>query len=209
MTIYLYTGTPGSSKSLHAASDARFALSRRYPQPVLGNFELAENAPIRHPELYFYKPNSELTVSWLTDFATSYWETYEYGFREDWLILIIDECQLLFNSRRWNSKDRLAWLEFLSQHRKYGYKIILIAQSAKMIDNQFRMLVEYEINHRRCSSMGIIGSILGFCTRNLMFFQVRILFPTSERLGASVYLARKRDMQMYDTHKTFEKLLNT
>ena len=207
--IVLYTGTPGSSKSLHAAADCRDALSRRWPHPVLGNFEISEDAPIRHPELYHYRPNHEMTVDWLTDFATDYWSTYEHGFREDHINLIVDECQLLFNSRRWNSKDRLSWLEFLSQHRKYGYKIILIAQSAKMIDNQFRMLVEYEINHRRFSSMGLVGGLLGALTHNLAFMQVKYLFPTSERLSARLYIAKRKDMAMYDTHKTFEKVLDS
>lgn len=205
MTIYLYSGTPGTGKSLHAANDVRFALNRRM-RPVIGNFEIDADAPVRHPENYRYVPNSELTPKLLTDFADAFWESLGWDeFREDYILLVLDECQLLFNSREWSAKDRLAWLEFFSQHRKYGYKVLFIAQSAKMVDNQFRMLIEYEVNHRKVSNMGIIGDILGLLTFNRLFCQVLYYFQMGERLGCTWYLALRADMRMYDTHKRFAR----
>lgn len=105
-------------------------------------------------------------------------------FSEDYLLLVLDEVQIIFNSRDWMNKgrvgkndSRLDWLQFLSQHRKYGYRIRLIAQSAKMIDNQFRMLCEYEINHRKVAHMGLIGSALSLPFRGLLFMRVKYLIP--------------------------------
>lgn len=203
MTIYLYSGVPGSSKSAHAVNDVRFALNRPTPRPVIANFKLADDAPVKRRDLYHYVPNSMLTTKMLTDFATEFWETHD--FHEDYLTLVLDECQLLFNSRLWTQKDRLSWLEFFSQSRKWGYKVIFIAQSARMVDNQFRMLIEYEVNHRRVQSMGIIGGVLGMLTLNRLFMQVTYLFQTQERLGSQLFFLRNADMRMYETRKTFDK----
>jgi hypothetical protein len=98
------------------------------------------------------------------------------------------------------------WLAFLSQHRKYGVKVILIAQSAKMIDNQFRMLTEYEVNHRKVSNMGFFGALIGFCFANRLFMKVKYLFQCSERLGWNLSIARKRDMDMYDTYAKLRRV---
>lgn len=203
MSIYLYSGTPGTGKSLHAASEIRFQLSRPTPRPVIGNFELAPDAPVKSPDLFRFYENNQLSPNLLVDFATDFWESTGTPFREDYITLVLDEAQLLFNSRLWSQADRMAYLSFFSQHRKYGYKVIFIAQSAKMIDNQFRMLIEYETNHRKIDSMGIIGGLLGIPFRGKIFMYVDYLFQTHERLGSSWYVAKRRDMAMYDSYKKF------
>lgn len=205
MTIYLYSGTPGTGKSLHAASEIRYQLTRRYPHPVIGNFRIDEHAPVRHRDYFHYFDNQELTPDLLTTFADDYWDNVGRDFQEDHINLVLDECQLLFNSRLWTAKDRIAWLEFFSQHRKWGYKVMFIAQSAKMVDNQFRMLIEYEVNHRKVANMGLIGQVLGLPFRNRLFMFVTYYFQSNERLGVDWYFARRKDMRMYDTHARFER----
>lgn len=205
MTIYLYSGTPGTGKSLHAANDIRFNLNRRKrPHPMIGNFALSPDAPVRHPECFRHYRNDELTPDLLTSFADEFWGGCDF-FREDYISLVLDEAQLLFNSRLWTAKDRIAWLEFFSQHRKYGYKVVFIAQSAKMIDNQFRMLIEYEYMHRKVSNLGVIGSILGGVFANRLYMHINYYYQTSERLGMDWFLASGRDFRMYDTHARFER----
>lgn len=113
---------------------------------------------------------------------------------------------MLFNARDWTSKDRLAWLEFLSQSRKVGYRIILVAQSVKMVDNQFRMLIEYEVNHRRVSNMGLIGSLLSLPFRGRLFWAITYYFQLNERLGSESFVVSRKDMAFYDTHIRFERL---
>lgn len=56
------------------------------------------------------------------------------------VLLIIDEAQLIFNSRNW--QRNMPWIEFFSQHRKLGYDVILIAHDDQMIDTQCRSFVE-------------------------------------------------------------------
>lgn len=211
--IELYSGTPGSSKSLHAAGDIRDALNKRrgVDKPVIANFNVITDG-VRRPQAFHYVPNGELTPKLLTDFADEFWSSVDRPFSEDYLLLVLDECQLVWNSRTWQDKgrnrgdSRLDWLEFFSQHRKYGYRIILIAQSAKMIDNQFRMLVENEVNHRKVSHMGVIGGIVGGLFGGKLFMRVRYLFQTHERLGMQLALMNRKDAAMYDSYARLRKL---
>lgn len=204
MTVYLYSGTPGSGKSLHAANDIRFALNRRSPRPVVANFPVNLEL-VKHPDYFHYLSNFELSPQWLYDFADGYWSGRD-DFHEDRILLVIDECQLLFNSREWSAKDRLAWLEFFSQHRKYGYKVLFVAQASKMVDNQFRMLIEYEVNHRKMANAGLAGWLMSLPFRGLLFAQVLYYFQQGERLSCSWYVARKADMRLYETHRRFERV---
>ena len=202
--IDVYTGVPGSGKSLHAAADIREVLNApRREQPVLANFRLAPDAPVLKPENFHYIPNDEMSAGKLIDFACEFWDSGVHPFREEYIQLYIDECQLLFNSRRWSDKSRMSYLEFLSQSRKYGYRVVLIAQSAKMIDNQFRMLIDVEHNHRRISNMGIAGAIVAAPFRGRLFMVVRKTYQINERLGMSVRMFHRKDAQMYDSYQTF------
>lgn len=90
MSIYLYSGVPGSGKSLHIANNLRYWLGRSH-RPVVGNFELAPDAPVKHPEDYHYYPNQKLEPQKLIDIAEDYWSSHD--FKEDYLVLVIDECQ--------------------------------------------------------------------------------------------------------------------
>lgn len=156
MSIEVYTGVPGSSKSLHAAGNIREILNApRREQPVIANFRLAQDAPVLKPENFHYIPNDELSSDRLIDFAHDFWRSGVHPFTEDYIHLYVDEAQLLFNSRRWSDRSRMSYLEFLSQSRKYGYRVVMIAQSAMMIDNQFRMLID-RMQSSSCSRYGSI-----------------------------------------------------
>lgn len=204
MSIDIYTGVPGSGKSLHAAADIREALNAaRRVQPVIANFRLSPDAPVAHPENFRYIPNEEMSAGKLVDFACEFWDSGVARFREDYILLYIDECQLLFNSRRWSDKSRMAYLEFLSQSRKFGYRVVLIAQGAKMVDNQFRMLIDVEHNHRRVSSMGIVGALASLPFRGRLFMVVRKMYQGNERLGMSLRTFHRKDGAMYDSYATF------
>lgn len=198
MMLYVYTGVPGSGKSLHAANDVRFALN--HGRPVIANFELGADAPVKDRSLYHYVSNDQLSVSYITEFCDAYWADPEHKFREDFVLLVLDEVQILWNSRRWSEKGRMEWLELWSQSRKYGLKVIMIAQSAKMIDNQFRQLVDTEINHRKVSSFGTLGFLISLPFRDRLFLRVSSLFQSGIRLGSEWSIGSKKDMQMYDSY---------
>lgn len=212
--ITIYTGTPGSSKTLHAAADIRFALNkpRGVNQPVIANFSV-NTSSVKRPDAFVFVDNADLTPDWLTSYADDFWNSVDRPFSEDYLLLVIDECQILFNSRNWMSRgragkndSRMDWVEFLSQHRKYGYRIILIAQSSKMIDNQFRMLIDDEVNHRKVDGMGMVGGFVGTLCMHRLFMRVHYLYQTHERLGMRLYFGRKCHMDMYDSYVRLKKV---
>lgn len=207
MSIHIYTGTPGSGKSLHAASDIRFQLTRKYPRPVIANFPLSDNAPIPDAarDYYHYVPNEEMSAGKITKLCDRFWRDSGRVFREDYITLVLDECQLLFNSRLWSQKSRMSYLEFMSQSRKVGVKVLLIAQATKMIDNQFRMLIEVEHNHRRIASMGPVGALVAAPLRGRLFLVVRYLYQCNERLGMELFRGNRRDLLMYDSYARFDR----
>ena len=161
--IDLYSGTPGSGKSLHTAD----VISRWLHQvraPVIGNFSF--NAAACHPRgwgSYLEVNNLMLNPEFLEYFSEKYkrlrgWQTVP----EEHILLVIDEAQLLFNAREWNKGDRAGWISFFTQHRKLGYKVILIAQFDRMLDRQIRSVIEYEHVHRKVKNVGTFGKLFNF-----------------------------------------------
>lgn len=212
MTITIYSGTPGSGKTLHAVADIREALQkpRGADRPVVANF-CVNVAGCKRNAFHRFE-NDDITPRMLCDFADGFWDSGVRDYSEDYLLLVLDECSLIFNSRLWMSKgtgrgdSRMDWLEFMSQHRKYGYRIILITQSAKMIDNQFRMLVDDEVNHRRVDTMGKFGAMAGILCRHRLFMLVHYLFQTHERLGMRFMWRRNSVSRMYDTNTRLRRV---
>lgn len=207
MSIHVFTGTPGSGKSLHAASLVRYELTRKYSRPVIANFALGDGAPLSDAQrdLYTYVPNEDMSAARIERICQDYWRDSGRPFREDYITLVLDECQLLFNARSWTQSSRMSYLEFLSQSRKAGVRVILIAQATKMIDNQFRMLVEVEHNHRRIASMGPVGAAVALPFGGRLFLVVRYLYQCNERLGMDFFRGTKRDMMMYDSYARFDR----
>ena len=82
--IVLYSGTPGSGKSLHAAHDIRYALTkpRGEDMPVIANFDV-NVAGLKRPNAFHYYTNDELTPDLLTDFADEFWLHTDRHFSED------------------------------------------------------------------------------------------------------------------------------
>lgn len=195
--IYLYSGTPGSGKSLHTAKVVYRTL--RLGLPVIANFNFNYSGKKNN---FYYVDNTELTPDYLQDFSRQYWN----GRRvlEGRILLVIDECQLLFNAREWNIKGRAEWLGFYTQHRKMGYDIILVAQFDGMIDRQIRALIEYEVIHRKVSNYGLGGKFISMFALGKLFCGVKVWYPMKEKVGQIFFTARKKYYSLYDTYNTFE-----
>lgn len=112
--------------------------------------------------------------------------------------------RLLFNSRDWAEKSRKDWLQFFSQHRKLGYCIILVAQFDKMIDRQFRSLLEYEMLHRKVGNFGVVGWIFSLFFAGRGHVCITKYYPNGQKLGSNWFIARKRVFQAYDSFTMFE-----
>lgn len=146
--IWLYSGTPGSGKSYCAVYDMLKKLKRKDKNNVIANFTLTLSKDLK--KNFTYVDNSDLTVDYLVEFAI---KNHKFGI-EGQTLVVIDESQILFNSRDWQSNysNRMKWIKFFSEHRKYGYNFILIAQFDRMLDRQIRSLIEYEVSHMKMNN---------------------------------------------------------
>lgn len=185
MSLYVYSGVPGSGKTYHAVRDIWFNRA-----PVITNVQVAGISDVA------VLPIGDITPRLLMAFSSRWFE--EHPYRENSLLLVVDEAQLLFNSRTWNDGDRLDWLAFLSQHRKYGYKCIFIAQSIDMIDKQFRCLCEFDVRHTAASSVSVLTrflSLLGFRLTCAKYYY----FGTDVLMMRDIYRISRRVYRHYST----------
>lgn len=196
--IYLYTGTPGSGKSYHAAEVVDRALRRGIP--VIANFEVNLN-PKRHKAEFIMIDTLDMTPETFMRYAE---EHFKPGRDEHQGIIIIDEAQIPFNSREGLNRNRMKWISFFSKHRHYFYDIILITQHDRMLDRQIRSLVETEYKHRKLTNFGAKGWFM-IVIFHKMFVAVQYWYPIQEKVSAEFFNLRKSVCKLYDTFKRFEK----
>lgn len=197
--IYLYSGTPGSGKSLHVAREIRDTLM--FNRPVIANIPI-NTSLCKHADKFLYTTDEDLTPMMLVEYSRNFFK--DKPVKEGQILLIIDEAQRLFNSRDWNKSDRAGWNTFFQLHRHYGYDIILVAQFDRMLDRQVRSVVEYEQIHRKISNYGWRGKLLCvLMVAPTLFVSVKMWYPMRERVGSEFFRYSKRLGRMYDTFMTF------
>ncbi len=221
--IYFYTGVPGSGKSLHVAKDIYDAL--RTGKNVIANFNVDTGMvkPRRKKVLgdFLYIPNAQWRdnaylgksagqsfsyIDGLVGYAQNYHRKNRKGkVIEGQTLLVLDECQELFNSRSWNRSDRLAWCAFFRQHRKYGYTVILISQDDKVIDKQIRSILDTEVFHRKVSDFKLGGFLLALLCGGRLFCAIYRKYgykKSDAKLESKFYTGRKY-YDFYNSYETF------
>ena len=208
--IYFYSGRPGSGKSLHCAK--MIDQYHRRGRNVICNFEVNQdfwkkkkckkNVVLNDYALVKEVSNAELTVDFLMDFADKYHKRNSRGqIIEKQTLLIIDECQTMFNSRSWNQKGRSAWVIFFTQHRKFGYTV---SQHKDLIDKQIRHIFQHDYEHRNVKNFKVFGWLLAtLCGGNLFFIPVKSM-DTGKKDHTEVMLASKKYYKLYDSYKIFD-----
>ena len=175
--IVLYSGTPGSGKSLDCARTI-YNWCRR-GNPIICNFPInIDNIKIKGNKDIRFVTNDELTPDYLVETAKEHFAGRRV--KEDSILLIIDEAQLLFNARDWTAKGRDRWTWFFTMHRHFGYLIILCAQFDRMLDRQVLPLFSE------------------------LFVKVKIWYPMKERIDCDFYKASPRFYRIYDTFELIE-----
>lgn len=198
--IYLYSGTPGSGKSLHTARVICNTLMLK--KPVICNFPINLSI-VKNPGLFSYVTDKELTPEYLVRYSRDFFEGRSV--KEGAILLIIDEAQRLFNARDWSKSDRDGWNTFFQLHRHYGYDIILAAQFDRMLDRQIRSLIEYEQIHRKVSNFGWKGKLLcALMVAPSLFVSVKMWYPMKERVGSEFFRYSKKYGRLYDTFMIFD-----
>lgn len=195
--IYFYSGTPGSGKSLHVAKDIYTKLFIK-KQDVIANFDINREIYNKKKKKgkFTYISNNELIPEFLYQYAK---ENHVLG-KESQTLVIIDECQILFNPRSWQQNGRIEWINFFTQHRKWGYNFILISQFDRLVDRQIRSLFEYEIKHRKVNNFKG-AKLIPIST----FVAVEYWYGVKERVGSEFFTYSNKYGKLYDTFKNFEE----
>ncbi len=196
--ITLYSGTPGSGKSLHVAKDIVFKLCTQ-KKPVICTFNINTDYLSRNGRKklgkFIYRDYSEMTVEYLLNYAR---ENHILG-KESQTTVILDECQILFNPREFSRADRLKWITFFTQHRKLGFNFILITQFDRLLDRQIRSLIEYEVKHRKTNNYGFMGMLIPFP----LFAAVTYWYGVKEKVDIEFFIYRKKYSKIYDSFMFF------
>lgn len=134
----------------------------------------------------FYRVDSLAAIKKIfpLDEATGLYKS-KGGFSEGEGLLLLDECQLVFNSRKWDKN--FEWIVFFTQHRKLHWNVILIAHSIEMIDGQIRPLCEYSSTFRNMQKLKV--PLVGLPMSPIPFFIV-IQRYAGLGAGASVIASR-------------------
>ena len=222
--IYLFTGVPGSGKSLHVAMTVHEAVWAG--RNVIANFEVDEAyfSGAKHPErlgAFIHAPVREWTSSsyrcgappgrysfldGLYSFARQFHVRDARGrVLEGQTLLVLDECHEIFNCREWARKDRLPWCAFLREHRKYGFDVYLVTQEDRVVDKQIRALVQYQVAHRSVARHGVAGRLLAMPFGGHLFSWVQSDYHVRGDAGrlASGFFSGRRYFDFYDTCGTF------
>lgn len=202
MSCVLYSGTPGSGKSLHAAK--RIVNTLKGGHTVIANFPIDMNYFQRKGKMpkrlgkFEYIQNQDLTVKFLKEYSKNNF----VHFKESQALVVIDECAVLFNPRN-DRKDRMEWITFLTQHRKYGYDILLISQSDCLIDRQIRPMIETEYKHRAMSNYGVGGWLLSLIIGKF-FWVNEYWYGCRMKLSSDCFKLNKKQAKIYDSFKLFD-----
>jgi hypothetical protein len=205
--IEVQQGTPGSGKSATAVARAISQLKRG--GVVAANFGLVDgwaDEVAQHTLLGRFSPAHRY------DMASSFYQRfYRVGslaairqidprsqavgrlaekpgkYIEGSGLLILDEAQLIFNSRNW--RGNMGWIEFFTQHRKLGWNVILIAHTIEMIDSQIRPLAEYESRFRNLQKVHL--PVIGVPVSPIPLF---LVIRRYAGLGAGASVVADRDL---------------
>ena len=200
--IYLYMGVPGSGKSLYACGQILDALS--LGKLVITNFPVSFNHIHGKFFQWFYGrgtvcccSNDQLTPSFLLHASEYYFSGS--AVREGRILLVIDECSLIFNPREWNRPDRKEWLSWFSQHRKYGFDVILICQTGMQLDKQLRPIIESRCTFKKISSFlpfSFSFPIFVLCTS---YYNSR----SKENIKVKVFVYHSKWAKVYNSMRLF------
>lgn len=202
--INLYSGTPGSGKSLHCADLIKRWL-HTFKAPVICNFSF--NAAACRPRGWgslLIVDNKEISPDFLIYFSETYRKLRGWNsVPEEHILLVIDEAQLLFNAREWNKSNRSDWISFFTQHRKLGYRVILIAQFDRMLDRQIRSVLEYEFIHRKVKNIGRGGYALNALALGGLHVCVKIYKPLNEKVSSEFFKGNRALYSLYNSYTRF------
>lgn len=190
--IQLYTGTPGSGKSLHAVHEIRsdlffgkYVISTMFVDVDMVFYTRFQRFLFKHfgfrpkqknlkndprKQNFRYIDILKITPDYLYNFAAKY---HEAG-KEHQTTVYLDECVAIFsptvigdNVKAWND-----WDKFFRVHRHLGFDVVLIPQSQRLISRKVIEYCEYEVRHYNRKYHGSFGMFLSLFVGGLFSYSV-------------------------------------
>ena len=199
MSITLYTGSPGSGKSLDCTEKIIYNLENGVN--VISNYNISISHIKKTRGKLYVKTDEEITVKYLIEFAR---KNHTKG-KENQTLIVLDEAQLKFNSRSWQDKSRVVWNKFFTVHRHLGYEIILATQKDTFLDSQLRGLIEYEVIHKNIKKSKL-GLIFPFMPN--WFVAITYWYQSRMKVNVRYFFMKKKVIAAYDSYIMFDKILN-
>lgn len=214
--ITLFSGTPGSGKSLRVAKNILQEVRLIKRNVICCNMKV-------NPE-YACRSEKDGKLMFCPDYSLimnpepfySYARKYHEIGKENQTLIVFDEIQEILGPEAVKAyskiyKDYLTdWVTFFSQHRHLGYEIYVITQYDRMIHPSIRFLIEYNFVHRKLRNAGDFGFFLSFLIRLFtgkeVFIQVRKWRATKQKMGSSFYTYSKNLSMLYDSYKKFRDI---
>ncbi|MCL2189881.1 MAG: zonular occludens toxin domain-containing protein [Defluviitaleaceae bacterium] len=198
--ITFYSGTPGSGKSFHMAKQIQDKL--RFGRNIISTVNIDVNKVSKNGKKkigdFVYVPIMELHPKFLYKYAI---KNHQKG-KEGQTVIIIDECQIIFNPRDYQSKgnNRAEWILFFTKHRHLGYNIIMTSQFDRLVDRQIRSLFEYEITHRKINNYGLL-----FLLPWTFFACIEYWYGNKMIISKRFLKFNKKTASIYDSYTMFDE----
>ncbi len=192
MTVYCYSGVPGSGKSLHLVQECLFRLKHNKRTKVVTNFDCdlsPYNDRVFRFDAFTFTP--DLLMDWIRDDSGG-------DIRPNSYMIVWDEAQNVFNTRSWAEKGRMEWLRWFTTSRHWGCDVLLVAQQLDMLDKQIRGVVEVNVKHYRLSNL---FKLVGPLTLWRPIFGWFSCYATNQKLKLQkgVIFGRKSLFRRYDS----------
>lgn len=154
MTIFFFTGTPGSGKTYEAVE--KILNNLRLGKCVYTNIDgmddphcqetlkvLAGLDDLQFGHQFHHLGNNREVIE-------NFWEHCP----ERNSLIVLDEVQKFFNNRDWQMPKNRLFGDWASTHRHNGYDLVIITQNAERIDAAVRSLTEWNYCFRKINFFG-------------------------------------------------------
>jgi zona occludens toxin (predicted ATPase) len=154
MTIFFFTGTPGSGKTYEAVE--KILNNLRLGKCVYTNIDgmddphcqetlkvLAGLDDLQFGNQFHHLGNSREVIE-------NFWDHCP----ERNSLIVLDEVQKYFSNRDWQATKNRLFGDWASTHRHEGYDLVIITQNAERIDSAVRSLTEWNYCFRKINFFG-------------------------------------------------------
>ena len=214
--ITLFSGTPGSGKSLMIAREILFEIRIKKRNVICCNMSVNEDYVRKSPDA------AKIVFAPSYNYLQHPYPFYEYAKKyhtkgkEGQTLIIFDEVQELLSPKVCQMKMKTNkayvpdWLTFFSQHRHLGFDVYFVTQYDRMLVHDIRYLVEYNNIHRKIRNNGDMGFLLSTFMRVFLgkelFVQINKWNGSNEKIGQRFYTYSKKFNKVYDSYKKFSDL---